>query len=252
MTEERFDPATLSQINTSWTLLRQAHEGPPDVAARAHEVLAGRYQRAVTRYLERLGCTPDLAAEVTQRFFLGLLRGELRGADPERGRFRALLKTAVRHLLSKERRAAGRRPLPVQPDADLLARVPALTDEEDESFDEAWRGELMARTWEALARANPRYYQILRLRAEQPRLPSHRMGEHLPATEEEPLSGAAVRKALERARDRFGVLLIEEVAHSVDPPTPERIAEELADLRLLKYCAGLLPADVLRPGTASA
>jgi RNA polymerase sigma factor (sigma-70 family) len=246
MAEESFPVEALSQITTCWDLLRQAHTGLPEEAARAQDLLARRYQRAVTRYLRRLGCSADLADELTQRFFVDLLRGRLRRADRRRGSFRSLLKVVLRHLLAKERRAAARRPLPVAP--DQLARAGAADEPEDgdTAFDEVWRDELLARTWEALAQANPRYYRVLRLRAEQPRLPSQQMAEQLAREYEEPVSAEAVRKTLERARARFAWCLAEEVSQSLDAPTPETVAAELADLRLLKYCPGLVP----KPGLA--
>jgi hypothetical protein len=42
------------------------------------------------------------------------------------------------------------------------------------------------------------------------------------------------------ARRRFAELLLEEVARSLDPPTLERVTDELAELDLLDYCRPLL------------
>ena len=41
---------------------------------------------------------------------------------------------------------------------------------------------------------------------------------------------------LHRARERFADRLIEEVAHSLGDPTPERLVEELIDLGLYEHC----------------
>jgi RNA polymerase sigma-70 factor (ECF subfamily) len=243
MPDEVFGTEGLSQITTCWTLLRQAHGGSPEEAAAAHELLARRYRCAVTNYLRRIGCAADLAEDITQRFFLGLLQGQLRRADPERGSFRALMKVALRHLLSRERRAAERRPRPLLPQSPMLRDLPDASDQDDSTFDKVWRDELLTRTWQALAHTNPGYYRVLKLRADQPRLPSHRLAEQLAQDLKEPISAQGVRKTLERARARFSWLLIDEVRHTLEAPSPEQIARELADLELLKYCGEFLPGQ---------
>src|SRR5260370_459103 len=50
------------------------------------------------------------------------------------------------------------------------------------------------------------------------------------------LTAAGLRQTLHRAREKFADLLLEEVAHSLEAPTAERLAEELLDVGLLDYC----------------
>lgn len=50
------------------------------------------------------------------------------------------------------------------------------------------------------------------------------------------LSATTVRQTLHRARERFALLLLDTIAHSLLSPSPERIADELAALDLLEYC----------------
>jgi hypothetical protein len=50
------------------------------------------------------------------------------------------------------------------------------------------------------------------------------------------LTAVGVRQLLHRARERFADLLLEEVAQSLDAPTPELLEQELIDLRLLDCC----------------
>src|SRR2546421_2034702 len=92
----------LSQIQTVWTVLRQAHDGSPQAQA-AVQLLVLRYRGAVHRYLSRLLGDADAADDLTQEFSLALLKGELRGADPARGRFRSYVKSVLFHLVSKYR-----------------------------------------------------------------------------------------------------------------------------------------------------
>jgi hypothetical protein len=50
------------------------------------------------------------------------------------------------------------------------------------------------------------------------------------------LTAAGVRQALHRARQKFADLLLEEVAQSVEDPTPEHLERELVELGLFDYC----------------
>ena len=50
------------------------------------------------------------------------------------------------------------------------------------------------------------------------------------------VSYANFRKTLQRARGRFAQLVYQVVAESLRDPSPDRIAEELAELGLLRYC----------------
>jgi hypothetical protein len=47
---------------------------------------------------------------------------------------------------------------------------------------------------------------------------------------------AAARKALQRAREKFAELLLDEVAGGVADPTPDRVVDELATVGLLAHC----------------
>lgn len=88
---------------TRWSVVAAAHgDGPAATAALA--TLCELYWEPVYVYLRRSGHCPDDAADLTQGFFARLLekRG-LRGADPQRGCFRAFLLGAVKHFLANER-----------------------------------------------------------------------------------------------------------------------------------------------------
>ena len=89
----------INQIETIWPVLQQAHgENPAQITA-AQQAILLRYRPAVYRYLSAcLGNAYD-AEEVCQEFSLRLIRGDFRNANPEKGRFRDLLKTALYHLI---------------------------------------------------------------------------------------------------------------------------------------------------------
>jgi hypothetical protein len=76
---------------------------------------------------------------------------------------------------------------------------------------------------------------VLRARAAHPDLPSGELARRLGERLGKPLTAAGVRQALKRARELFAELLLEQVAHSLERPTPEEIEAELAELNLLTY-----------------
>jgi RNA polymerase sigma-70 factor (ECF subfamily) len=236
----------ISKISTTWTLLAKAHQPPGEGVAAAQLALVQRYQGAVYRYL--LGATrdPDAADELFQEFALRLIQGAFRRADPTRGRFRDYLRTALYRLVADYHKQQRKRPPSLDETAPQpTAPAPSPT-ENDEQFLQSWREELLARAWTALADAARQdrqpYYEVLKFRAENMRATSAEMAERL--TEklrpERPYTPTGIRKTLQRARERFANLLIEEVAHSLDQPTDAGLEQELIDLGLRRYCRPVL------------
>jgi RNA polymerase sigma-70 factor (ECF subfamily) len=81
---------------------------------------------------------------------------------------------------------------------------------------------------------------VLRFRSENRELTSAVMARQLSTRLGKEVRADWVRQTLHRARDQFADLLIEELRHSLENPTREHLAEELADLRLLAYCQNAL------------
>src|SRR5438874_11936314 len=72
-----------------------------EVAHRALTELCRRYWRPVFALICRRGHSVTDAQDLTQDFFMTLLTGNLLAlADPGRGRFRSLLRTAVENFLN--------------------------------------------------------------------------------------------------------------------------------------------------------
>jgi RNA polymerase sigma-70 factor (ECF subfamily) len=234
----------LSRISTVWTMIFQAHAGPEDVAARAQQALMQRYSGAAYRYLLGALRDPDAAADLCQEFALRFVRGDFRRADPERGRFRDYLKTALRHLVTDYHRA--RQALPRQLSAGAAEPAAAGATADDERlFLTSWREELLERTWKALVDDNPAFHAVLLYRIEDPQASSARMAEELSAPLGKPVTAAWVRKTLQRAHARYADLLLEEVECSLERPGPEELRHELEELDLLRYCRSALER---RPG----
>ena len=109
-----------------------------------------------------------------------------------------------------------------------------------EDFLASWREELLDRTWQALAEANAAYHAVLLRRVENADMPSAQIAEELAASLGKPVTGAWVRKNLQRAHEKFADLLLEEVARSLESAEGEALRDELRELDLLKYCQSAL------------
>jgi RNA polymerase sigma-70 factor (ECF subfamily) len=229
----------LSLIPTLWSLVRRAHHGPAEAATSARRQLLEHYEGAVQRYLGKVMRDPDAAREVFQEFALQLLHGDLRGANPERGRFRNYVKATLFHLIRIYRTQQLKWPGPLPADGAAVAAPPADLDS-DREFVVSWCDELLARAWAALAKVEKGtgqpFYAVLRFRSDHPELRSPQLAEQLAARLGRPLTAAGVRQVLHRAREKFADLLLDAVAHSLEYPGPEQLEEELVELGLLDYC----------------
>lgn len=230
----------LSQIQTLWTLVRQAQEGAADELQAAQERLLRRYGGAVKRYLLGALRDPDAADEAFQDFAYRLLHGDMRGADPERGRFRQFVKGVLFHLVADYHKKKKRLPHNLHPDAPEPEVADASTFEQDREFLRNWREELLRRAWAALEESDresgKHFYKMLRLRAEHPDLSSTQLAELLSKALGKPINAAAGRQTLHRAREQFSDLMLDDVVQSLDNPTREQLEQELIDLGLLEYC----------------
>ena len=241
--------ARLTAIDTHWSKLFEAHKtnGETTTAAQQEELL--RYYGAVRRYLVGIVHDAALAEELTQDFAVRFLRGDFKRADPERGRFRDFLKTALRHLARDYWRKKELRALPKSCSERFVA--PALADDcLDRLFLDRWREALLDRTWDALARLQDRtgqpYHTTLRYKAEHPKARSAELGDHLSACRHIELTPEAIRQLLHRAREKFADLLVDEVARSLGSADPGKLEQELVELDLLDYCR---PSLARRAGT---
>jgi RNA polymerase sigma-70 factor (ECF subfamily) len=233
----------LSLIPTLWSLVYRAHHGPAEAANRARQQLLERYGGAVHRYLRKVLHDPSAAEEVFQEFALQLLHGDLRGANPQRGRFRDFVKGTLCHLIADYRKEQQKWPGPLPDDSAELPAGPKGA-EADRPFVDSWCDELLARAWVALAAqdaANGQsFYAVLRFRADHPEMRAPQLAEELTAQLGRPFTAVGIRQILHRARDKFAALLLDEVIHSLENPTAQQLDEELVELGLLDYCRPVL------------
>lgn len=234
----------ISQIETLWPLLTQAHAGAPAEVNAAQQAILQRYRPAIVRYLLACVNDADVAEEIFQEFALRFVRGDFRNANPERGRFRDLLKAALYHLIIDHHKRRQRQGPLLSPDApEPAAEQPSMLDS-DRRFLEAWRADLLNRCWEGLAQeerdCGKPLYTVLHFRAGHPDLRSAQMAEQLGPRLGKEVSAEWVRKWLHAAREKFAELLLVEVSASLREPSPDAVEEELIDLALFEYCRGAL------------
>ena len=103
-----YDDLHLSRIQTAWSMVRGAH-GDHTAVQSAQQRLLDRYGGAVRRYALAALRDEDAADEVFQEFALRFVRGDFGKADPERGRFRAFVKTVVYRLIVDYQRRQKKR-----------------------------------------------------------------------------------------------------------------------------------------------
>jgi len=220
--------AHLTELETSWTTIRNAHTPGPEGQAAMGELI-GRYHDAVHRYLRLKLRDSNLADEVFQEFWTKLLTHKLAGADHNKGRFRDYLRTVLHRLIIDHFRG---RKLQTLPPGDLLD-----PGQPDADYDRVWRDAVLKRaltrleTYEAQTPKN-RYATVLNLRRDNPEEAideiARRLGEQLGTR----ITPESFRKTLQRARNKFFELLIQELRETIHPATDEDIEEEIQALGL--------------------
>jgi DNA-directed RNA polymerase specialized sigma24 family protein len=230
------DDRRLSGISTLWSVVVRARDGAPEEVAIARGLLLDRYGGAARRYLMGAVGDPEAAHELFQEFAQRFLGGAfVRHADPHLGRFRNYVKKALSHLVTDYRRAQQARPVPLDPNTPGPASDPGDLDA-DRDFVIHWRMTILDGTWRALRELKPTFFAVLHLRIEAPDLNSSQMAGLLTQRLGKPMGSDQVRKTLQRAREKFAHLLIEEVAQTFETPSDVALQEELRALDLLKYC----------------
>lgn len=145
---------------TAWTVVLEAQDpSSPERRARL-ERLASLYWRPVRNHLRmQWSLAADDAADLTQEFFLRFLEDDfLKGAAPERGRFRTFLKMKLRDLVIDDlrkrtalKRGGSAKFVPIDSEGAQEPRWKGL--QPDEAFDREWAACLMSESIRALETA---------------------------------------------------------------------------------------------------
>lgn len=243
-------PGRLDAISTRWSLIRMARADDRD-AQTARSALVLRYAKAVRAYVGGILKDRTDADELAQDVIVRLLQGDFAGADPTRGRFRDLLKTAVRNMVRHHWEKQSRR-RPSHAELDLIARDEPSAD----PWLASWQKTVLDHTWSALKDddKNDRKasaYAVLRLRSELPDASSDELAIELSRRTGKEVLPANFRQLLRRARLRFAELLIDEVSSCLEDVNPDRVLDELSALELLEHVRDFLPSDWSSTGQLS-
>lgn len=137
--------------HTAWTVILDARDpSSPERKALLDRLVATYWKPVYSHLLRRWSLGPEDAADLTQEFFLRFFEDDfLKGASPERGRFRTFLKMKLRDLVIDDlrRRAAlkrggGERFVAIGSEGAPEPPWPGL--KPDEAFDREWASCLMA------------------------------------------------------------------------------------------------------------
>lgn len=204
----------------------------------ALENLCGGYWYPLYAYARRCGQSPEDAADLTQSFFAFLLEREVfEQADPERGRLRTFLLTAMQRFICDEWRKQQR--LKRGGGHTLISINETLADERysrelvDHSTPEAlyhrrWALALLERTLLALQadytqQGKAALFEVLKpcLTDEQAGSSAAELGAQLG------MNAGAVRVAITRLRHRYRERLLREVSASMDAHSEADVEGEI-------------------------
>jgi RNA polymerase sigma factor (sigma-70 family) len=210
---------------TNWSVVLEA-QGQSPAAQEALEKLCRTYWRPVYSFVRREGTGHEEAEDLTQAFFALLLqRRNFGDVRKEKGRLRSYLLTSLKHfLVSQHRRAVtvkrgkGQQPVPLE-ELAAIGRAdiePADHLSADRIYERRWALTLMEHVLrrlrdEYVMAGNAELFDLLKqLLPDEPGAPSRaEIALQLGMTDN------ALRQAFHRFRQRYQLLLREEIGHTV-------------------------------------
>ena len=235
-------PASSHNFQTTrWSLVRRA-AGPDDREARqALAELCEAYWYPLYAFIRRSGQRPPEAEDLTQGFFARLVeKATFASADPARGRLRTFLLTCVRNFLSDEhdRARAEKRGAALLTSFDAAdaeqryAAEPADDLSPDRLFQRRWAMAVLDQSLHLLGEEFAAQGKAELFAALRPFLgfgsgPEKRYDELAPTLG---VPVGTLKNQVFRLRERWRELLFEQVAATLENPTPEEIKAELSEL----------------------
>jgi RNA polymerase sigma-70 factor (ECF subfamily) len=226
-------------VTTIWTVVLAAARSDTPRAQAALEHLCQTYWYPLYAFIRRRGNSSEDAKDLTQAFFLSLLKGGSIGrADQSRGRFRSFLLGAANHFLAREwakeqaqKRGGGQQVLSLDLAAaeSRFALEPAHPDTPDKAFDREWARILLDTV---LTRLESEYRQEgkagLFEALKQTLAGTSETQPHAVTAVQLKMNEGAVRVAVHRLRGRYRELLRAEIADTV--ASPDEVKSELRHL----------------------
>jgi RNA polymerase sigma-70 factor (ECF subfamily) len=207
---------------TRWSLVLDVRDGAESSRKDALEQLCEVYWLPAYSYVRRTGKTAEEARDLTQAFFLDLLeRDTFAKADPDRGRMRTFLLTALKHFLAKAhrhqtaaKRGSGIAPISID-ERDAEGRYltePAETVTPELLFERRWATTLFERALDGLRNHFEARGKLDTFETMQPFLAKDGSGQsHAQAATTLGMNESAFGVAVFRMRKRFRVLLEEAI-----------------------------------------
>jgi len=223
---------------THWSVVLEA-QGESPAAHEALEKLCRIYWRPIYSFVRRQGIGPEEAEDLTQGFFAQLLvRRKFSALRKEKGRLRSFLLGALKYFVADEQRRAmaikrgkGQRLIPLEElrADERIEMEPSDPMTAEMIYERRWALTVLERVLsrlkdEYVAAGNAALFDSLKqLLPDEPGSPSQaEIAAQLSMTEN------ALRQAFYRFRQRYQLLLREEIAHTV--ATPGDIEDELRHL----------------------
>ena len=210
---------------THWSVVLAAATLDSPAATESLQQLCRTYWYPLYAYVRRKGHDPEDAQDLTQQFFARLLQGNrLALADPQRGRFRTFLLSALQNFLvnewvkaSREKRGGGIAFVPLfnEYPENLYAVEPVDERTPETIYEQRWAAAVIARVMERLRAeyrgARERFFEALK---------DFAWGDKAGTSHAEiavalGLTEGAVRVAVHRLRRRYRELLREQIAQTV-------------------------------------
>lgn len=215
--------------STHWTVVLEAARQDSPSGQSALAVLYQTYRYLVYAFIRRSGPSVDEAADLTQDFFVRLLeKNWLASITREGGRFRSLLLTAVKHFLSNARdyartqKRGGGQPLLSLEDESPENRYqiePVDNVTPELLFERRWALQILEKVLERLRLEYTRMEKADLFEELTAFLPGgSRPIAHAEIAAKHEISVSAVGVAVHRLRRRYGELLRQQIARTVDDP----------------------------------
>ena len=214
---------------THWSVVLRAGDAHAVQCSQALENLCRTYWPPLYSYVRHQGFGPEDAQDLTQAFFAKLLEKNFWArADPEKGRFRSFLLTALRHFVNDERdrartakRGGGVSFIPFDEGTgeEHFLKSPNQSLSSEQQFDRQWAATVLEQAraklrQECIASGKSELYDRINLLSDQP----EKSASYADIARELGMSVSAIKSAVSRLRARYGAFVREEVAHTVFSP----------------------------------
>ncbi len=214
---------------THWSVVLQAGSSGSTQANRALEELCRSYWLPLYTFVRRQGYGPHDAQDLTQGFFVRLLRSDaFSGVAPEKGKFRSFLLASLKHFLSDardyeraEKRGGGQSLVRIDEDEaeKCYLQMPVVDAEPEKTFDRRWALTVLERAVERLKEeylnsGRTQIFEALKVFLSSEALP----GQYDELAPRLGMSANAVGVAVHRLRQRYRECIRLELAQTVASP----------------------------------